>query len=301
METQIVEFFHGFSSKIGDLFFSFTNILGEDLFFYLIFFALCWVYGRNFALKYGLVYFVSFGVNFAFKHIVKRPRPYLATEDGYSFPSGHSQSFSASMTGLVYEAKKNNYYNSKLIKVDLLLTTIIFGALVGIGRMYFGQHYLTDVLAGLVLGVIVTVAATYCIDLLIDRLKKVKLSHVLLVVWALAIILYIVLAATKLGDKISDIEKAYRFIGIYSAVVLGYFVDKKWIHYEVKDTTKNNILKIMVGEVVLAIIYAFWLVKVNSDVFMPLHYFAAGLIPAVILPYIFKTIKNEPENYGGRR
>lgn len=293
MEIQIVEFFKSWGCKFCDVFFSFTNILGEDLFFYLVFFALYWCYKKQFAFKFAGVYMINCVFNVFFKKIVGRPRPVGATEGGNSFPSGHSQSYASVGMGLLYEANRNKYPTKKWQRVELWLEFVIFGALVGIGRMYFGQHYLTDVLAGLLLGVIVTVVATYIIDLIATR-WNIGLDKILLILIPFVVVGYIVVAVTNIFDDPSDLAKIYRVVGLYLSVVVGYFVDKKWIKYTEDDTLKNKMIKIISGSAVLMMLYAFVLKDLTVNALYPLYYFGVGIVATVVLPWVFKTIKNEP-------
>lgn len=305
MEIQIVEFFKSWSCKFCDLLFSFTNLLGEDLFFYLILFILIWAYRKEYALKYAVVYLTSCVFNIGLKKVVRRPRPLGATAGGYSFPSGHSQSFSSVGTGLLYEANKNQYPKKKWMRIELLFEFIIFGALVGIGRMYFSQHYLTDVLAGLILGVVITVAATYILDVVIDRLKgsKLTLDKILLIFVPVVFVGYILIISLDIFTDIDDLFKVYRIIGIYLSIVVGYFIDKKWIKYNPDDTLKNKLIKVITGSATIMVMYMMVVYKAELDVVrgadphevMPIYYFVLGLIATVVLPWIFKTIKNEPQ------
>lgn len=297
MEVQVVEFFKSWSCKFCDILFSVTNFLGEDLFFYLIFFALYWVYSKQFAFKYGFVYLFNCAFNIFFKGIVKRPRPFGATETGYSFPSGHSQSFSAVGTGLLYEAKKQKFPAKKWQRIELICEFIIFGALVGIGRMYFSQHYLTDVVAGLLLGVVITVLVTYVLDRLISK-SKISLDKLLLWIVPVVVVAYIVVACTGFIDEPSDLAKVYRVVGIYLSVVVGYFVDKKWIKYTTEDTLKNKFLKIFAGSAVLILGYVLAIKNLPINALTPLYYFLLGIVATIVLPWIFKTIKNEPVKNG---
>ena len=294
MEIQIVEFFKSWSSTFGNIFFTFTNMLGEDLFFYLVFFMLYWVYKKEFAFKYGLVYYVNCVFNIGFKQIVGRPRPIGADASGYSFPSGHSQSYSSVVTGLWYEANKNHYPTKKWQRIELMIEFIIFGILVGIGRMYWGQHYLTDVIAGLMFGVIITVLVTYLIDYISEK-SKISLDKFLVILVPFVVVAYVVIVATNMFDNPDNLAKVYRAIGLYLSVVVGYFVDKKWIKYSTEDTTKNKMVKIIAGSATLMMIYAFVLRELTVNALYPVYYFVAGLIATVVLPWIFKTIKNEPE------
>lgn len=92
---------------------------------------------------------LSFVIGYFFKKCFTRPRPYLVLSQArtgsklfrdYSFPSGHTTAvFSLAISySLVYR---------------YLIVPLIFCALlVGISRIYLGQHYPTDVLAGGILG-----------------------------------------------------------------------------------------------------------------------------------------------------
>ena len=296
MELQIVEFFKSWSCKFCDLLFSFTNILGDDLFFYLIFFLLYWLYKKEFAFKYSLVYLVNCGFNMCLKKVVGRPRPIGSTEGGYSFPSGHSQSFASVGTGLMYEAHKNNFPKKKWMRIELLVEFIICACLVGIGRMYFSQHYLTDVIAGIVLGVVVTITVTYILDIIIDRLKnsKITLDKILLVCLPILVVCYVVVALTNIISDPDDLVKIYRGIGIFASVIIGYFIDKKWIKYSTEDTAKNKFIKGFAGSAVIMVMYMLMARYEDVDAMLPVYYFIIGIVATVVLPWIFKTIKNEP-------
>jgi undecaprenyl-diphosphatase len=84
----------------------------------------------------------------ALKHLVHRPRPFLTvhgavpliTPHGFSFPSGHATLAMAMAVVLTYYFPKGRY------------PIYVLAVLVGLSRVYFGTHYLSDVLAGFVLG-----------------------------------------------------------------------------------------------------------------------------------------------------
>lgn len=96
----------------------------------------------------------GFAFGFILKKLLGRDRPYLAVPGAltgdkvwhdYSFPSGHTTaSFSLALTyGLTYPV--------------LLIGLMSIAMLVGLSRIYLGQHYPTDVLAGAVIGSIAAV------------------------------------------------------------------------------------------------------------------------------------------------
>ena len=110
--------------------------------------------------KYGVPVFVtvatSFILNCILKNIFLRPRPdvlRLVTETSYSFPSGHSMVNASLYTILVLLLLKNSSKKGKTI--ILSISFVILFLLIGISRIYLGVHYLGDVLAGWILGILV--------------------------------------------------------------------------------------------------------------------------------------------------
>lgn len=295
IELQIVRYFQSWSCKFLDVFFEIINAFGTDLLFYLVFLGLYWMYSKAYAFKYMAVYLGTVGCNKVFKSLVKRPRPAGATESGYSFPSGHAMSYMGVSTQLVYEMKRQGYPKKKWQQVDMWLEYIIFGLLVAIARMYFGVHYLTDVLTGLIFGAFVVVAITFILNWLIEKFKgKIKYELILLCLMPVVLIVYIVVACTNIITDVGALTKVYRFSGFFLAVAVGYFVDKKFIKYDGKlETAKNKIIKTTIGLGVIISTYILLIAKV-TDFKLGIYIFLLGIFATVVLPWIFKTINNEP-------
>lgn len=107
------------------------------------------------AMLLGLVF-----TNLTIKGLVARPRPYetvlgalplLIESDPFSFPSGHTcAAFAAS--GVWLRGARRKWVGA---------LGLLAAALMGFSRMYVGVHYLSDVLAGMVIGVLCSQAAWY--------------------------------------------------------------------------------------------------------------------------------------------
>jgi undecaprenyl-diphosphatase len=95
------------------------------------------------------------GVSFLLKDATHRPRPFVAHPQIHplyavhssSFPAGHAATAFAGATVLAYVARR---------AAPVLFLT---AALIGFSRVYVGDHYPTDVLAGAALGLLVGIAA----------------------------------------------------------------------------------------------------------------------------------------------
>lgn len=88
------------------------------------------------------------------KSIIRRPRPAWKwiVQGGFSYPSGHTISailFYGTLILLVNKKVK------KKVKKFLTVFLSLMIVLTGISRIYFGAHYLTDVVGSLILGTII--------------------------------------------------------------------------------------------------------------------------------------------------
>jgi undecaprenyl-diphosphatase len=90
----------------------------------------------------------AFLVNYPLKNFFHRPRPnqLISTTcpTDFSFPSGHAATAFAAATVLTFFDKKRRFFYS----------TIAF--LIAYSRIYLGCHYFLDVLAGGVVGIIIS-------------------------------------------------------------------------------------------------------------------------------------------------
>lgn len=95
---------------------------------------------------------VAFLLKDTIKDFVCRPRPEGSGLSGWSFPSGHcttAMCFFGIIIYLIYHHVKNDLWRNFLI--------IFFGLwifLCALARMWYGAHFLSDVIAGLLLGFI---------------------------------------------------------------------------------------------------------------------------------------------------
>ena len=97
------------------------------------------------------------------KEIVRRVRPSWKwiKEGGYSYPSGHTISAVLLYGTLLLIVSKN--VQGKLRKPLIAFLSIMM-ILIPISRIYFGVHYLTDVLASVILGFIILIITSIIMD-----------------------------------------------------------------------------------------------------------------------------------------
>jgi len=115
-------------------------------------------------------------INVTLKGLVARPRPFVVNEaiaplvggvSPYrSFPSGHSGGSFAAMLAL-----------SKWVQKKIGIPAIILATMVALSRLYVGVHYPTDILGGLVVGLVCSFAA-YRIVKSVMRKREERIADV---------------------------------------------------------------------------------------------------------------------------
>jgi len=115
--------------------------------------AACVLISHRLYLKaFMLILFVqiTFFTKDLLKNFVCRPRPDGCSISSFSFPSGHScisMCFFGILIYLAHTYVRNDFWRNFLI---ILFGLCIF--MVGLSRMWLGAHFLSDVLAGMFLG-----------------------------------------------------------------------------------------------------------------------------------------------------
>ena len=120
--------------------------------------------------KKAVFMFFSAGVGgfllFAIKYSVQRVRPLPEVHDGFSFPSGHSTFVALFFLALLFIINKKGILS--------IIATFAITA-VPISRMVLGAHFLTDVIAGVLLGsIVVDVMKVYYIDIYNIIVRKLE-------------------------------------------------------------------------------------------------------------------------------
>ena len=129
------------------------SIFGQPEFYLVIIPLILWCCDKKLGLRLVFLLSISTAINAVLKILFHTPRPYwvssevkaFASEPSFGMPSGHAQ------TSLVFLG----YIGSKIKKIKIWAVCIALIILVGIARIYLGVHFLTDVLAGWIVAIII--------------------------------------------------------------------------------------------------------------------------------------------------
>lgn len=116
-------------------------------------------------------------LNQVLKIIIQRPRPEgyrLITENGYSFPSGHSM-VSMAFYGLIIYLIWNLVKNKKVKYISCGLLGILI-PLIGFSRIYLGVHYASDVIGGFLISIAYLLLFTNVVKSVLKIEKEEKMN-----------------------------------------------------------------------------------------------------------------------------
>lgn len=232
--------------------------LGEETAFLAIAIIVFWCVD-----KYQGYYLMGVGLlgnmaNQFLKLLCRIPRPWvrdpnfhaledaIPEADGYSFPSGHSQTAVGTFGCLAVTQKK------KLIRA----ICIAFMILVPFSRMYVGVHTPADVLVGSAMALAMIFAFK---PLMLGKGKKnIPIVFAVLLALSIANVAYVELydfpADLDPHNYESAIKNAYTFLGCFVGILIVWFVDEKKLHFSNDAVWWAQILKAVLGlGVVLAV------------------------------------------------
>ncbi len=147
--TTVNLFFQNLGSWLAGLMKAFS-FLGQEEFIMLFLPAIYWCWDSAFGFRLGSILMLSNGLNSVLKLAFHAPRPYwinpqvqaMGAEPSFGLPSGHAQN-AAALWGRLAAALRRKW-------ATWLAAALVF--MIGISRLYLGVHFVTDVLAGWLIG-----------------------------------------------------------------------------------------------------------------------------------------------------
>ena len=177
MTIEVVEFFQSLQNGFFDVFFNMISFLGEEYIYILILGIIYYAYDKKLGEYLAFTLFFTGIFNNTLKVLFNHMRPFEKYPDrvnnlrpdtatGNSFPSGHTQNFSAFLFAEGFYFKK----------INIFIVATVLSVVMAISRMYLGVHFLEDVLASLVLGIFTAYAISVLFKKVNDKQLKVDVS-----------------------------------------------------------------------------------------------------------------------------
>ena len=244
-----------------------TSLVSEDFYMILmpIFF---WCIDMSIGYRFTLVLLLGNWSNGIFKRLFHLPRPFwLSTEvkahtieTSFGLPSGHSTNASSLWLFLANQYKQKKWLAGIFVTIMLLIM---------ISRIFLGMHFISDVICGFLLGVIVLIAVLWVdkkyaakIDALAINQKIILsfLSTIVFIVvgfipiWTNTFILPTqwiensIQATGGVAPNPFDSKSIVTLAGVWFSMNLGYALLKQSKHHlQTKGTIIQHFLRIVIG------------------------------------------------------
>ena len=225
--------------------------LGSEIIFLAVALIFFWCVDKTRGYYLMSVGFVGTILNQFLKLFCRIPRPWVqdpqftiveqarAGADGYSFPSGHTQSAVGTYGSIAYTSR-NRW-------VQVLCVAV--AALVAFSRMYLGVHTPMDVGVSVVIGVV----RIFAIRPLFYKENGKYIPWMLgfMTVLAVGFLLYVEcnpFPGDMDGENLaSGMKNAYTLLGALLGMIVVYMVDEKWLHFPIKAVWWAQHLKLVLG------------------------------------------------------
>lgn len=214
---------------------NFFSMFGEETACVAVMGLIYWGINKDKGLRIGLAVITANLSNGLIKNIFKRMRPYQALESvellrdvgGYSFPSGHSANAASLYPTVAYEFRDKKW---------LKYIAVILPVLVAVSRNFLGAHWPTDVIAGLIQGIVIFTIIEFVS-------AKVSNKHVIYLV---------LLALCSVGIFYCRTDDYYNSYGMMIGLFFGMLFEEKFVRFENTKRLANILLRTAGGAILFA-------------------------------------------------
>ncbi len=280
LQVELIKAIQQIRSPFLDIVFQAITMTAEELFFIVLAAWFLWCGNKQLGYRVGFAFLASAVVNPLLKNSFRIERPVgvegiesqrLHTATGFAFPSGHTQGATAFWTGMMTYVRRRWMY--------LLGTALI--VLVAFSRMYLGVHWPSDVIGGVAAGVLSVLLINRVFDFAARRRNK--------------LLLLLIVLPLGLGLFLFKDENYVKPFGSLLGFWLGYVLEDRYIHFEVKSAWWLQVVKLVAGLVLLLGIrvglkslFGLWFPE-NFMAADLIRYFVIGLWLTAGAPYLFNN------------
>jgi membrane-associated phospholipid phosphatase len=238
----VVQWVQTFRSPILDQFIFSINFLGDEEFYLLFLPFVYWCVNKSLGYRFAFLFLLAEFANEFLKSIFAQPRPHQVSDKlyapiktaGYGIPSGHTQ---RNIVTWGYFATQLGRPLTRALAWLWWVIAFVIPILVGIARMYLGDHFPQDVIAGWLIGAAIVVIYVALQPRVAAWLARASFALKL----AIAIIAPLALAAILLVQNISVTMGALLGFGV------GAVLEDKYLRFSSRGEWWKQIVKLAIG------------------------------------------------------
>ena len=300
MDIQILLALQNFREAIGgclNSFFAFITTIAVDYYVLIPALILFWVADK----RKGLYALSSYGLacfgNAALKATFCVYRPWIRSAEikpldsvmsgatGYSFPSGHSSSVGGFYGGLIAAYRKHK-------PLCAVFACMIF--LTMFSRLYVGVHTPQDVLVGAAVGILAAVIVVQTDRFLEKHPDKDWVILAITAAMCAMLLPYLYFKNYPMdyvdGKLLVDPAKmtvdGFKDPGRFFGVVAGWFVERRWIRFEIKGSVANKVFCSVLGGLLFVFYWTAVMDPIGKAMGIGLVYFFLH----ASAPFLFMTV-----------
>ena len=232
----------------------FVTTFGEETVLMIAGMALLWCLDKKWGFRLLFIGLIGNTLNQLLKAVFLIPRPWVLDKNftivesareaatGYSFPSGHTQTVTA-VFGTIGLWQRKRKWVVICAAVAILLT--------GFSRMYLGVHTPLDVGVSLVTGMLTLLLLARLFDRLENNRRGKLIFGGCAAVFAVILLCYLYFAPVRDANVAEfdahGLKSAWTLIGTMCGLMLAWWVDDKYTHFDTKAVWWAQILKLALG------------------------------------------------------
>ena len=236
--------------------------LGEETVFMVAALVVFWCVSKRQGYYLLAVGFAGTVLNQFLKLLCRIPRPWVLDSDftivesaraqaaGYSFPSGHTQNAIGTFGGIARFTKR------KWVRVAAILIAV----LVPLSRMYLGVHTPLDVGVAAVIAVVLVLALYPVLERSDSQHGVMGVTLLVMLGLAVGYLLFVSLypfpADVDAANLASGVENAWKLLGATAGVLVGWWLDVKYIHFDTRAVWYVQAIKLLGGMALILAIRA---------------------------------------------
>jgi sphingosine-1-phosphate phosphatase 2 len=274
----LIEWLQTFSNSTLDSIVVFISELANEKFYMIFLPLLYWCINQSVGLQVISVFLVSVWINVFTKDALLLPRPFWVEEGvrqlhketnlGYGFPSGHVMGATTIWGYFIFRHKK----------LLLSIIGVFIIVLIALSRLYLGVHYLTDVIGGLVMALII-LGVFFLFDDKVQKLISGKKGIKML----LSTLPLLLLTIYRTPDS-------FKLVGTLIGLLFGYTLLGERYRYTVNVPLVWQIIKIVTGFSLLILLQTVTALFLINGLGQIVRYAVIGFFATGVIPYLFSIL-----------